>query len=96
MIYHLSYQMIRSNDNNHDDENLSFKLALVGFRWAPFHSIRVNHPFEVLPGCVNDDHSYDFDDGQLYDDDSCLTKEQYGVSSFASQQAAILSLFTEY
>ena len=75
MIYHLSYQMIRSNDNNHDDENLSFKLALVGFRWAPFHSIRVNHPFEVLPGCVNDDHFDNFDDDDhfmmmiSYDDD---------------------------
>ena len=88
--------MMIDDGENCDDENLSFKLALGGFGWAPFHSIRVNHPFEVLPGCVNDDHSYNFDDGQLYDDDSCLTKEQYGVSSFASQQAAILSLFTEY
>ena len=60
------------DENNHYDDDPSFKLALVGFGWTPFHSVWVDHPVEVLPDCVHGDHFDHFDENDDefdYDDD---------------------------
>ena len=53
------------NLHDDDDDDLSFKLALVGFRWTPFHSVGVDHPVEVRPACVDDDDDDGDDDGEI-------------------------------